>query len=323
MSDVDRQYSVGLVGLGAIGFGYDAALPGNFVLTHARAVSVNPATSLSWGIDPDDHQRESFQRQYEVSAFPSLTSISGEQSPDILILATPPSTRLESLDEINILRPKVMIIEKPLGESLEESTRAIQQLRELNFPVVVNYTRRFCPGTAEARKQIAAGELGIFRTGVVRYKDGVLRNASHLVNLIVHLLGDNGDVIEVGQITDRDDSGDANAFFRLRIGGGEVSFIPANVDNYSFADVDLLFENGRVQFENHAFEARIATGIHDLPTSGFRELNDSVPVECKCVNRYQETTLNEIILRLRNGAGFESELDDAEATEKICHRVLQ
>ena len=57
MVDPSHRYSVGLVGLGSIGLGYDADLPDEYALTHARATSQHPMTELAWGVDLDASKR--------------------------------------------------------------------------------------------------------------------------------------------------------------------------------------------------------------------------------------------------------------------------
>ncbi len=323
MADSDGRYSVGLVGLGAIGTGYDAELPIEYVLTHARAASVHPASELAWGIDPDRNRRAEFTRTYDVDTHESIDVIVSDDAPDILVVATPAAGRLQDLSKLLALDTRVMLIEKPLGQSAEESAEVVRMLRESEVSVVINYTRRFSAGSLKAREKISTGELGEFRTGVVRYKDGIRRNCSHLINLLLYVLSGPASVVESGPVTEKDELGDGDAFFRVSIAGGEVIFLPTGVGSYSFADIDLLFENGRVQFEDHAFNAKISVGTRELPTSGFRELNKAVKIDCEYGTRYQYAVLDEIVRRLDSGAGFEAELNDAEATEMICNTILQ
>ena len=118
-----------LVGLGQIGSGYDADLPFAFdqphssqkILTHARALACHPGFSLVAGIDPCPEACNRFSQLYGSSAYADLSSWKAqnpEQSLDLVIIAVSPQLQPALAAKIlDLTRPRVLLLEKPLGSS--------------------------------------------------------------------------------------------------------------------------------------------------------------------------------------------------------------
>ena len=61
-----------LLGLGNIGLLYDLTLDENFILTHAKAISVHSNFELVGAIDPDINKCQLFSRHYDLPSFQSI-----------------------------------------------------------------------------------------------------------------------------------------------------------------------------------------------------------------------------------------------------------
>jgi predicted dehydrogenase len=83
-------HSVLIVGLGQIGFGYDAEKKHeNVALSHARAFYDHPEFWLAGGVDPSQERRDHFSRLYDCYASGDLEEALAKIAPDIVVIAAP------------------------------------------------------------------------------------------------------------------------------------------------------------------------------------------------------------------------------------------
>ena len=114
-----------LIGLGKIGATYakdhSMAKTVPFV-THAQVLSNHPEFRWHSAIDTCTHALDYVRKEYGIkNCFTDISSVPDLDKIELLVIATPPSSRINFLDLLPNL--KAVLVEKPLGVSLSESLK--------------------------------------------------------------------------------------------------------------------------------------------------------------------------------------------------------
>ena len=208
-----------LVGLGAIGMGYDLELGDDAVYSHARAFSRHPAFVLDAAVDPDQGRRQTFERVYQRPAFAELGQALEHHRPEVVIIATPTAAHGPVLTALLAAHsPKAVLCEKPLSIDAGECRRMIQQCRERGVALHVNYMRRSVPGFVEVAKRIADTRIQVPVKGTLWYSKGLLHNGSHFLNILQLWLGPvaRAEILDPGRaLADGDAGPDVGSCFAM------------------------------------------------------------------------------------------------------------
>jgi predicted dehydrogenase len=133
---------------------------------------------------------------------------------DAVVLATPHSLHAAQI-EAAAAAGKHVFVEKPFALDLASATRAVAAARRAGIVLAFGHNRRFLPATTYIRSLVEAGELGTILhvegnfsgPGGYRYRPGMWRATGsespaggmaglgiHLVDLMIHLVGEIGSV---------------------------------------------------------------------------------------------------------------------------------
>lgn len=189
------SYRVLMIGLGNIGYGYDAHDPA-LGYTHASALTLNQHFSIVAAIDPLAACREKFSAQYQIPCFSTLedwveaaTDSEDELRPphafiDIVVIATPSPLHLEHCSAVMNLKPKVIVVEKPLANDVIQ-LQAFEKLQATtNVKIMVNTFRLY---DAWLNKQLQYLKGGAKFT--VWCNKGLHHNAIHFLVIIYRYFG--------------------------------------------------------------------------------------------------------------------------------------
>ena len=252
-----------LIGLGNIGCGYDYNI--NFevdkpessskIFTHARAVTCHPSFNLIAGIDICKSARERFEVIYKNSTFDSIDSFLDHENNniDFVIIAVHPKFQPMLIEEvIEKVCPRVLLIEKPIALSMEES-RKVQSIckRKPNLIVCVNYIRRYLPFFLDWKKIIESKKLGEFLHGNIVYGKGLLTNGSHFLNLAQGWLGGLKLFKKLNEGLIYSDFDKELSFILQHNKNSFLGVYSLCSDDLRAGEVDLWFENGRVCLLNN------------------------------------------------------------------------
>ena len=255
-----------LVGLGQIGCGYDADLPFSFdqprsspqTLSHARALACHPGFELIGGVDPSAAARERFSALYGRPAFADLTAwraASAGPDPELVVIAVVPQLQPALVETLlSLVAPRVLLLEKPVADSLENA-RALGQVcaSQPSLVVAVNYIRRYLPAVQAWQKRLQSHELGGLLHGQITYGKGLLTNGSHFVNLAEAWLGPLSPrlLLQAGSACfgfDREASLELQAMAHA---GAPVLVRSVGGAGLRAGELDLWFEGGRLCWPNH------------------------------------------------------------------------
>ena len=185
-----KTFTAAVVGLGNIGLGYDLLHNKDYVQTHSKAYLKHRGFNLAFGVDPDPKKRAAFKSFSQCSPFGSLSdAIKDFPSVNIVSVCVAPENRGSLWDVISFLKPKVVVLEKPLAKEIAEGERIISWARKNKITVVVNYIRRFEPTTYVLKAALEKKRLGKMVGVDIRYNGGFYNNASHYIDLMMLFFG--------------------------------------------------------------------------------------------------------------------------------------
>ncbi len=146
----DNQIKIGVIGLGYWG--------PNWV----RNILKHPNYSLAWIVDANPERIKSHEKQYGLNQSQvqgDLESAMKVNIPDLVLVATPPSTHLE-LGKSVLIHGSNLIVEKPIGISNKEATELISLGKSKNLQIFVDHTYIFTPLARKIKEIMSNKELG-------------------------------------------------------------------------------------------------------------------------------------------------------------------
>jgi hypothetical protein len=174
-----------LIGCGNIGAGYDLDDDAR-VWTHAKAYSMLNDLEL-FVCDEDRDKAARVAAKYGAKQLQEVNE--GLLSNfNLVSITTPTTTHFHYLSMAIKAEVPVVICEKPVVGSLEEVNQLEQLYNSGNTKVLVNYMRRFQSAYDTAKRKLQQlREEQSLRGVIIKYKRGLLNNASHAIDLIEYL----------------------------------------------------------------------------------------------------------------------------------------
>jgi len=310
-----------LVGLGAVGMGYDLDLdPGLHALTHASAISADPRFQLIAGVDVDRERRAMFADRYGVPAFGSPEEVDG--SSDVVVVATPAGTHLEVAKRVaGCLDPRVLLLEKPMGETLADARDIVALATGADRDVRVNFHRAADPRIVEVAGLLASGATARPYRGVGWYSKGLINNASHLVALLLQWLGP-PERVEL-TASGRDGAHGPEPGFRLRFDGCDVDIHAVRHESYDRFAVELVGDGGLIELGGVPESILTRPVVDDPITPGYRVLGDPHPIGPTVDPRRTFAHVYDDVVRVLDGApGHLPTAAQALDVQEILNTVL-
>jgi predicted dehydrogenase len=304
-----------LVGLGAIGLGYDLDLPQDrYVQTHARAFSGHPDFRLLAGVDPDPRRRRLFTRHYGVPAFAGLDEALELGAPAVVVIATPTPAHSATLAGVlERSRPRVVLCEKPLAPNVLEASAMLDLCRRAGVDLYVNYMRRSLPGVLELRRRIDAGALRDCK-GVCWYSKGLLHNGSHFLGLLEYWLGPVRAATRIGGLHAGPAGPEPDC--RVVFETGEVHFLATHDPGLAYQEIELVGGDGRLRMDSEGgLEWR---GMVPHPThAGYHVLSPQGERIESGMDRFQAHVAAQVARALAGSAAELCSGDDAMRLQRI------
>ena len=323
-----EPYRVILVGCGSIGalkFD-DVDGPGtDHALTHAHAWSAFQKTELSALVDTDMEKRKRASDKWKVPSFSSISLAVSEAGPaEIIVIATPDATHLRVFNEALQVKPKLIVIEKPCASSLDDSRAILVNSTVWRVPVVVNYTRRFCPAFQVLAQQIEDGKIQIQHARLV-YGRGLLRDGCHALDLFRMLFGAVLEAKTLGEILDPrlPDDPSVTAWMRFEQ-CDQVLLCATDSLLYSVFELDLWMKDAVLRFGDHGNTLSIYPAI---PEATYGRGYKSMPGN---PSRTEETRLTMGLTRMveecvayldHPSCGLSSTVEDAVKVHEMIERL--
>lgn len=238
------RYTVLIIGAGQIASGYDSVEQG-VVLTHCKALSNSEKFIVRGIYDFDNAKAIAAGQKWGIPALQSLAAFE-RHSPDVVLISTSTPSHEEYLMRVLNWKPKLVVCEKPLTDHLAASRSLLKLYAKKSVPLVVTYQRRYDSDLNNLREQIVSGKFGRLINGYLLYSKGILNCGSHGIDLLIDWFGEVREVKFISATSDyrkNDPTVSGVLFFR----NASISLLGANSKYHSMFELDLIFEEGRIQ----------------------------------------------------------------------------
>ncbi len=320
-----NTYRAAIVGLGNIAWRFDHKIGSkeNF-LTHAYALIHNDRTTLAGGCSPDENDRCSFEKAFNIPSFSSFEKLIDRVEPDIVCICSPSKFHFEQA--IYCLEHGVPMIwlEKPPACSVHELDRIIAKLDEQNArsTVLVNYQRRYSQRYRNLRGIYQEKKLGECWRIQLTYARGLELNGSHIIDMLFYIVGDGTD-FELEWVSICGDQ--ENPSFVLNLENKLEVMVSGISVPYHCLDISIACEFGRVSILHGGMTLVIEEKVEHELFPGFYRLKE-------CEDKYQDSgamgndmknSLEDLISSYERGKRTRSCLWSARSSQKIIELVRQ
>ena len=257
-----KKISCAVAGTGRIGSSLEDDRKREKPASHAGAISRNGNTSLIAGCDSDAEALSSFGVRWNISPehlYQSLSKMIENEKIEILHIATSTESHIDNLRTALAFRLPVIILEKPVAETLTEGESVLSEIKAAGTKIIVNHERRFSADYAYAKgisDQKVYGALlslsaRLFIGKTKRVKDVLWHDGTHMIDIIRYLTG--SDITPVS-VYGNPWSKEGNVFLIGRAGICDVVLECSPGRDHLQFELDLSFESGRLRIGNGIFE---------------------------------------------------------------------
>ena len=315
----ESQFSVLIVGAGAIGASYDTP-ESEYILTHAHAFSAHPGFNLLGFVDIDLERVQGAAQLWGCKAFGSVEEAVEKEKIDIICIAVPDDLHYTLLKEVSALSLKAVFTEKPLTKTIREAEEIVAIYGNRMVPVCVNYKRSFVPEFESLRDKIKRGTFGKYLTGTGYYGKGLLHNGSHLLHLLCFLIGD---IVEHTVVASENDfySDDPSISATLIFDNQKLfNLHHISCSHFTIFEIDLIFENGRVRITDTGFKIEYHAIVEHNIFKGYNCLTKSEEINT-LMGKSLYYSANNIYNHLTHEEPLKCTLHDAFKAMLICDKI--
>jgi predicted dehydrogenase len=305
-----------IIGCGQIGALYDNPEKRE-ILTHAHSFATSGLISEFVLVDSNQDQLDKASALWKTKGYKSIqAALDDSFLPDIACVATPPQTHLGITKELIKAGVKKIILEKPVALNMEEALEIEDLVSRNGIHLNVNYPRRFDYSMAILAKDINSQKFGKLETVRCLYTKGTLNSGSHIINLLLFLLGEIKDKKILSSINDYSID-DPTISCLLSFGRcHDVYLIATNSKNYFITEYEFIFEKARFTFFDRGFQYRFEEVRKDPTFPGYYDL-ELTKTERTKLDDYLKILLEDT-LNNHAAENMTSNLRDANESMRIC-----
>ena len=244
------RLNVAIIGCGLIGAQWDAKdTSPAFSLTHAAGFSRNPRAKLVAMCDHDtDKAYHAAQRWCAQASYGNPSTLFAAHQIDVAVVAASSASRWDVIEPALAAGVKVLVIEKPLATTLDESRKLAAAIEAADAKSIINFSRHWDPSMVALRERISNGDMGPLQRLVGTYGKGITNNGSHMIDLCAFLcdarpvrarsLGSALDASEAGWNQGNDRAWDAQIEFKC-VDGSLIQLTMLATDQSVFTCFEL------------------------------------------------------------------------------------
>jgi predicted dehydrogenase len=327
---LSKRFRTLLVGLGKIGATYaeDASMAKTVpYVTHAQALAAHPSFLWHGAVDTSPAANEFVRSRFDVERTgTAVEDIAGLEQVDVVVLATPPASRTRILDALPNV--KAVLVEKPLGSTLEQSEAFVSECWRRGLVTQVNLTRRADGVVQELVRGGLNDRIGRVQCGFGTFGNGAVNYSMHSVDLVRMLVGEVTAVQAMRRARAFDEgplAGDRNLSFTLFVGDVPVTLHPLRFSQYREGSLDLWGEKGRLEFLQEGLR------IRETPRRPCRSLDGAYELDSDNA-ALRDTGYGRALLDLYDDLAAVlqgkrratcSPCESALATERVVHAILE
>ncbi|MDP7393096.1 MAG: Gfo/Idh/MocA family oxidoreductase, partial [Alphaproteobacteria bacterium] len=310
--------SVVIAGLGRIGVG-NKGLAGEIPLSHLSAAMAVPGVRVVGLVDAAPARLDEIRGEYSsqfanVAMSESLSALDIERC-DVVVIATPPEFRLAAVEEALSLKPKLLLLEKPVASDLVSTRRVVEAIESAGTNLRVNFHRRFDQRHLQWR-QWAPPKPALI---TMRYGKGLMNYGSHLIDLLMDWYGPVETVQSMGDLRPTAHGNDYVLSFRCRMSKGFDAFI-LGLDGlqYDQHEIDIFAPEGRLEIAAGGAEFRWHRPVPDKHYIGY----DHLEADCSTVDIGPVGGFREIYQAIHDFITNDAELPGCTGTAAVANSVV-
>ena len=284
------RLNVAIIGCGQIGAQWDAKDTSPvFSLTHAAGFSKNPRAQM---VAMCDHDAEKARQAAELwgaqASYTDPRALFAAHKIDVAVIAASSAARWAVIEPALAAGVKVLVIEKPLAITLDESLKLASAIDAAGARSIVNFSRHWDPSMRALRQRIRSGKMGGLQRLIGTYGKGITNNGSHMIDLCAFLcdakpvrarsLGSPLDAVEGGWSSGNDCACDAQVEFE-REDSSRVQLMMLATDQSAFTCFELRLIGRQAIYDISKGGRSITyTEIENDPNyAGYRIPGEAVP----------------------------------------------
>lgn len=279
---VDSRMRVLIVGFGAIAQRYalDRVMARWFPFaTHAQVLQAHPEFELTAVVDRDEQARGEAREKWGIKeTVAHLEDLRDADQYDILVLATPPEVYLECLDVAPNI--KAVVVEKPLGLSVDIARDFLNRCESTNILVQVNFPRR-ADRVMRSLVKALPENLGEIQMATALYGNGLINNGSHVIDWARMFLGEVSWVSTFSEAPIVHESPFADDFNIPFVAGFEnksyLTASPLKFSHFRENSLDIWGSRGRLSFYQEGLMAKSYSLSEHRFSSDSREIPSDRP----------------------------------------------
>ena len=315
---MNKKYSILIVGLGRIGFGYDATKnKSSSPRSHLFAALENMFFSEIFGVEVNSELREQIKKKISDPRVSISERVPTQKRFDVAVVSTPSEIREDLIKDIIKCQLKVLIIEKPLSLNLEEAIRIKKMTEIANIEVRVNFHRRFDTQYLKIKPLITEKKPLLI---LMKYGKGLYNYGLHHIDFLIDWFGQ---VSTVTSIDEYQNNADTSWSFSCQMKSGvQVVFLGLKNINYDQYEVEIFYEDSQVDFKSGGRDKLIRYSEKNKYFEGYNHLGQ--PIHLATVEGVfgLENLYNSITSYLDYGHNLSGcRLDDAITGLKIAAAV--
>jgi len=277
-----KKIKTAVLGCGWIGIGASSDILRDDPATHVAGIQANSSFTL---VGLQDISTESLDNAMRfapgIPFFDSPIDLFDSIKPDAVVIASPPENHIELIRTSIQYNIKNILCEKPLCLDLDEAHEIIKIAKKNKVNLVINHMRRFSPLIIKLRSYLRNVYIRDTLTGQICsgygfYDKGLYHCATHIIDLLVFLLGDVKSVSAVHSNVYKACEHDISPEAILTFSDCQISLKPFHSSQYTLAEISLFGVKGAVRLR-HMWGRRIELigSKSCLDYSAYSELNET------------------------------------------------
>ena len=266
-----KTKTVLLIGAGNIAGAKPMARPGGPVTTHIHAILSDERMELVGIIDSEINKAKVIAKKWLVNdgviTAQTVYNFSrvDPKSPDIVVIATPPKTHVDVINDVfRHLKPKTVLLEKPGGVDDDEARYILAMCITNKCELFLNYQRNYCQQISIEMIHSLVGKPVYAQCDYVR---GLKNDASHAIALFSHLFGHGAKNILAHKKTINDLPSDPTIRAMYSLPGCEIALIGHDGRMFDIFEITIYGTHGKIVLADHGQQI-IKTGIIDEEVYG-------------------------------------------------------
>jgi predicted dehydrogenase len=231
----------GIAGMGILGMHDEEDIGREKVrASHAGGYDETEGVELVAVADVDEENLDTFGEAWDIppeGRYVGHEAMLEAEDLDVVSVCTPTLLHADHVvDAATVGDPDVVWCEKPIASSVADAEEMVETCADEGTELLVNHSFRFTDKVAALREAVVEDDLlGDVRSVSAQFRMELMRNATHVIDLLVYLLDARADRV-AGHITGENEAVDALSADRRvdDAGGGGM----AVMDDGTFATID-------------------------------------------------------------------------------------